>query len=123
MGTSERGQTTVELALCLPVVILVLAAFVEVVGLSIDQLRVWHAAREGARLAAVEPDETVVEAAARRSLGAVAVTVSPGRFERIAGEPVAVEIAYRPSSSIPLLDGLFASLRLRARVVMRVEVP
>ncbi len=51
----DRGQATVELALVLPLVALVLAALVQAVVVARDQLLVVHAAREAARAAAVDP--------------------------------------------------------------------
>ena len=50
----DGGQSTVELALCLPVVLMALL-FVVQVGLVVrDQIRTVQAAREAARSAAVE---------------------------------------------------------------------
>ena len=58
--SAERGQTTVELALALPVVMFVVAALVEVGFLVSDQVRLAHAAREAARVEVVERDRAPV---------------------------------------------------------------
>jgi Flp pilus assembly protein TadG len=120
----ERGQATVELALCLPLVAVVLAAVVEVARLGVDQVRLWHAAREAVRAAAVDPDPSVAEAAARRAdLPGLAMEVTPGAGERVAGRPVTVALSYAPARRILVLGPLFGWLRLRAQATMRIEQP
>jgi Flp pilus assembly protein TadG len=54
MFRRERGQATVELALILPVVALILAALVQTGMVVVDHVRLWHAAREAARAAVVD---------------------------------------------------------------------
>ena len=49
----ERGQAALEFALCLPILALLLLALVQVGLVVCDQVAVVHAAREGARAAAV----------------------------------------------------------------------
>jgi TadE-like protein len=124
MSRGEGGQSTVELALCLPVVAIVLAAAVEVALLCGDQVRLWHAAREGARTAVVDPDPAAVSAAVRRSgLEGVEVTVTPEAAHRVAGRPLTVSLSYGPAPGIPLLRDVLAPLALRASTTMRIEVP
>jgi Flp pilus assembly protein TadG len=54
--TSERGSVTVEFFLVLPMVILVLVAGLQVVGLAKARIELIGAVREGARIAATTPD-------------------------------------------------------------------
>ena len=116
VSRGDRGQATVELALVLPLVVMVLAGLLQVALLITTQVALEHAAREGARAAAVAPDRAgAAEAAARRSIGDRAIEVSTstdGRFVRV------VVSAHVPLLS--LLPGLDAR-RLRADVVMRCE--
>ena len=65
----QRGQAAVELALVLPLVALVLLAVVQVGLIVRDEVLVLHAAREGARAAAVALDHRE-DAARRAALGA-----------------------------------------------------
>jgi len=51
----DRGQSTVEFALVLPLLVVCLGGLIWVGNLMAWQLRLEHAAREGARAAAVEP--------------------------------------------------------------------
>ena len=121
--TRERGQTTVELALCLPILALALACLVEIGLLVGDQVRLWHAAREGARIAVVDPSMSHVRAAAESSgLRPLEVAVSPGPQERGPGEPLTVSVSYRARTRVPLLGALFER-RLHAAATMRIEQP
>ena len=119
-----RGQSTVELALCLPVLAIVLGLVVEVALVASDQARLWHAAREAARVAVVEPDEAAVrEAAARSGLEGVEVSVDPASEFRIQGRPLEVVLEYRPGGHVPLVGALFSGLELRSSATMRIEEP
>ena len=118
------GQSTVELALGLPALALVLALVVEVGLVAGDQVRLWHAAREAARVAVVDPDLADVEdAAARSGLEDLEVSVSPEPTYRVQGEPLEVEVQYRPGGHVPLVGELFSRLTMRASAAMRIEEP
>ena len=61
----DRGQATVEFALVLPLLVVAAALLVHL-GLTVRlQLQLEHAAREGARAAAIAPDSAATEATAR----------------------------------------------------------
>ena len=120
----DEGQTTVELALCLPIIALLLAAVVEVGLVVADQGRVWHAAREGARVATVDGDQAQIEAAVvRTGLEGAEVSVDPRSIYRRQGEPVTVSLRYRPQGHVPLVGALVDSIELHAEATMRVEQP
>ncbi|GAA4699782.1 TadE-like protein [Promicromonospora umidemergens] len=63
---SERGTVTAELAIGLPVVILVLAAVLTLAAASTAQMRAMDAARAGARAVAIGEQEAAVSAAVLR---------------------------------------------------------
>lgn len=120
----ERGQATVELVLALPILAVVIMAFVEAAMLGADQVRVSHAAREGARMAAVDPDVSAVEGAVEASgLPGAEVEVTPATAERRLGGPVTVSVKYQPRAHMPLIGNLFTLLTLHAEATMRVEQP
>jgi Flp pilus assembly protein TadG len=120
----DAGQATVELALCLPLLALVLGAMVELSLLASDQVRLWHAAREAVRAAAVEPDVSAAEAAAERvGLAAIVVSVTPEAAFRVRGEPVTATVRYRPPGHVPLLREAVSQLELEAQAVMGIEQP
>jgi Flp pilus assembly protein TadG len=64
----DRGQATVEFALVLPLVVVLLAGLVQVGHLVGLQVAVIDAARAGARAASVDPRKSVAETAARAAL-------------------------------------------------------
>lgn len=110
----DRGQATVELALVLPVLVLMLAGIVWVGQLMATQVQLEHAAREGARAAAIEPG-------AASSLAATAVGRVDGDFTVVTSlgtEFVRVEVSV-DVSGMPII-GLGART-LRADASMRRE--
>lgn len=114
----SRGQATVELALVLPLLLLAALALVQVGVVVRDQLAVVHAAREAARVAAVDPDPSGAEEAARRVLSRARVEVGP---RPAVGEQLQVEVRYRARTTLPLVGPLFPDPLLTAEAVMRVE--
>lgn len=120
----HRGQATVELALTLPLLALVLAAAIEVTGLASDRVRLWHAAREAARVAVVDPDpEAALDAAQRGGLEGIRLDIDPDPQSRVAGRTLAATVSYRPRGRVPILRELFSHVLLRATAVMRIEQP
>lgn len=114
----QQGQASAELALALPLVALLLLAVVQVGLVVRDQVLVVHAAREGARAAAVDPDPGAARAAALAGsgLGPRGVTVEVRR-----GERVAVTVTYRAPTDLPLVGPLVPDVSLRAKAAMRTE--
>jgi len=124
LKSDQRGQSTVELALCLPVVVIVLAAVVQVGMVAVDHVKVWHAAREGARVAAVDPDPAAIRRAAESAgLRPLELSIEPDDLYRRQGEPVTVAVSYAPSMKIPVMGALFDELQLDAEASMRIEQP
>lgn len=121
---SDRGQATVELALCLPILVILVAALFEIGMLATDRVRLVHAAREAARVAVVEHDpQPAIEAARAGGLHDLDVVISPGPESRVQGSPLTVRLSYRPQGRVPLLGALFQKLELESRAVMRIERP
>ena len=120
-GRSQAGQSTVEFAVLLPV--LVLAVLVVVQGGLVvrDQLLVQHAAREGARAAAVSDSVADVREAAGRAgpLDLDRLTVT--RSSRQRGQPVRVTVRYRFKGVVPVVGPVMSRFTLSASVTMRAE--
>jgi hypothetical protein len=121
-GRSEQGQASVELALVLPLVALLALVLVQVGLIVRDQVLVTHAAREGARQAAVDGDPAAIRRAAASgsdlSPEGLRVEVGPRGGP---GERVEVVVRYRSEVRVPLLGGLGAAVELSDRATMRVE--
>ncbi len=121
---NDAGQATLELALGLPVLALLLAGVVEVGLLVSDHTRVWHAAREGARVAVVDPDASdVVAAAERPGLRPLDVEISPPPQLRRQGDPLTVSVRYEPRARVPLFSPFLGRVELKAQATMRIEQP
>ncbi|MGH9244775.1 MAG: TadE/TadG family type IV pilus assembly protein [Acidimicrobiales bacterium] len=122
VGHRDRGQATVEFALALPLLALLLLVVVQVGVIVRAQVLVTHAAREAARAAAVDPEPAAPAHAARASSSLapdrLAVDVS-GRAGP--GSRVLVEVRYSLATDIPLAGRLIPDLTLTARATMRVE--
>ena len=113
-----------EFALVLPLALLAGLALVQVGLVAKDALVVAHAAREGAREAAVTTDDERVRAAALRggSLVEDRTEVSVDRAGD-AGDPVTVAIRYRAPLVVPFVEWLFPrEVVLSSRATMRQEI-
>jgi Flp pilus assembly protein TadG len=121
-GGEGEGQAAVELALALPLVVLLLLALVQLGFLVRDQVLVVHAAREGARQAAVESSADGVRRAATGSSGLASdrmgVSIS-GRGGP--GSHVRVTVTYKAPTNIPLIGAAVGDIEMHASATMRVE--
>lgn len=76
-ANSERGQATVEFAVVLPALLLVVLAFVQVSLVVLTKFAVTHTAREVARVLVVDPGaDALAVAQAARPFGAGALDVT-----------------------------------------------
>ena len=115
---AEWGQSTVELALVLPVLVLFLLALVQTAVVARDAVLVQDAARAAVREASVDASDGRVRDAARRSLSGVDVEV---HREGGVGDPVEVRVSYHEHTDLPLVGPLFPDVTLRAKATMRAE--
>ncbi|MFL6205180.1 MAG: TadE/TadG family type IV pilus assembly protein [Acidimicrobiales bacterium] len=120
----DGGQATVELALLLPVLAVLLLLILQIGLLGRDLVLVSHASREAARAAAVDPDPGAALAAARRAggLDADRLTVDVGARGG-AGTVVEVTVTYRAATDVPLVGALLGDRTIRSATTMRVEGP
>ncbi len=118
----DEGQATVELALVLPFVVFLALVLVQVGLLMRAQVLVTHAAREGARAAAVDDDpgaaREAVEASSPLAADRLEVEVS-GRGAT--GSRVTVDVVFRSPTVVPLVGNLLGDFPLEASATMRVE--
>ncbi|MHB1090426.1 MAG: TadE family protein, partial [Ilumatobacteraceae bacterium] len=63
----DNGQATVELAVVLPFIVLLAAAFIQCGLIVADQLAVWNAARSAARAAVISADPELSSRQAARA--------------------------------------------------------
>ena len=123
-AAGDRGQSTVELALSLPVVVLLALLLVQVGLVARAQLLVEQAARAGARAAAVDPTQEAAAAAARAALpdegGGVVVALS-----RLRGAPPAarVDVRDRVVTDVPIVGSLLSDVTVSGTAIMAIEQP
>ncbi|HZQ79482.1 MAG TPA: TadE/TadG family type IV pilus assembly protein [Acidimicrobiia bacterium] len=117
-GPAGAGQTTAELAVVFPVVLLLALTLVQAALVLRDDIVLADAAREAARAASLDPDP------ARPGRAAAAVlpgaTVVPGPRPAV-GELVTVRVSYRSPTTLPIVGPLLPDPVLVARATMRVE--
>lgn len=112
----ERGQATVEFALVLPLLILCALVLLHVGTAVVTQVQLEHAAREGARAAAIEPDRA---SSAASSAVTQAINRPTTTATRMGAEFVTVEVTTQ-LAFLPVL-GAGGSRTLQADATMRRE--
>ncbi len=119
----EQGQATVELALLLPFVAVLLLAIIQVSLLAHRQVLVIHATREAARAAAVVDDDSRARLAA--SIGfARGADLDPGRVEihtELLASTVRVTATHRARSEVPIIRWFLGDVELQATATMARE--
>ena len=121
----DEGQATVELALVLPLVALLLLLVLQAGLVARDQMLVSHAAREAARAAAVAEGDRggAATRAAQRAGGLDPVRLEVRSSGTDGGAAVAVHVAYRSTTHVPLVGLLLPDVSLSGDAVMRAEAP
>jgi len=123
----EKGQTLVEMAIVLPLLILLLFGIFEFGRVGHAYLTLNYAAREGARLGVTGVDddavrERVENAASTLETGDIEFETDPSYGERASGDEFTVLLEYDLDLYIPFADDIISNpLTLQGRSVMRME--
>ena len=117
-SNSERGQATLEFALIIPFVGLIIGCILGVTAACLDALRLDDLARTAARLASVsaDPADTARTFVASHARGVRVDT-------RVTDQVVAVVLIRQLSVHVPLLPRLSAHVPWSATSVMALEPP
>jgi Flp pilus assembly protein TadG len=124
---SEKGQAAVELALVLPVLVLLLCGIMEFGRVYDASLVITQAAREGARAGAVGDTDAQVTSAVKTVAGSLnqnnlSITISPPQSSRTSGDNITVEINYSVQLVAPVISKLVPNpFPLSASTTMLVE--
>jgi Flp pilus assembly protein TadG len=124
---NERGQALVEMALVLPLLIIILFSLVELGRLGHASLTLQYAAREGARTAITGAGDDfirarIISAAPALDDSALVITLSPPQEERVSGGEFRVLLDYEMDVYFPLLPAVVPdSFSLQGKAVMRIE--
>jgi len=122
LASRDDAQASVELALLLPVILLLVLLVLQIGLVGRDVVRVAHASREAVRAAATDDDPGAARQAAIESSGLdpdrLQVTV---RGRGAPGSRVTVTIVYTTLTAVPLVGVLAGDRSLRSTATMRVE--
>jgi Flp pilus assembly protein TadG len=124
---SEKGQALVELALIVPVLLLLVLGVFEFGRLLNAYMTVQHAAREGARLGILgatdaEIESRVLSTAVSLDTTRMMVGIAPAKASRTTGTIMTVSVTYSFKVIVPFIDVLLgSSLPIRSSLSMRVE--
>ncbi len=122
---SEEAQSTVEFALVLPVLLIMVLLFAQSVMVLHAQLVVTGAAREAARRGVETASEAEIRGVAVRSAAGLSsdqleITVDAG--QRVRGEWIKVSVGYKVPIVIPIVEKLFpGDIRVEGKAAMRIE--
>ncbi|MGG2025715.1 TadE/TadG family type IV pilus assembly protein [Gottfriedia sp. S16(2024)] len=121
---SEKGQSLVEFALVVPVLILLLFGILDFGRVYYTYLTLDHAGREAARTASIGKDDATIKGvaisdAAGIKLTSDKITISPGT--RSSGDNVTVTITYPVDFLTPVIGQIVGTFNIKNTTVMRVE--
>ena len=123
-GRDERGQSTVEFALIIPLIIVVLLAVIQVALVAYAQLSISHIARETARAVSVDP---TVDGA--HLMQDIAPLGTKGLVVEVFFEPspvsgrtfVVVSVSYQTAPISKLFEAFTAQLAVSTQIKMLSE--
>ncbi|MHB8171481.1 MAG: TadE/TadG family type IV pilus assembly protein [Thermincolia bacterium] len=123
----EKGQSTVEMALVMPILILLLFGIMEFGRIFNAYLIVTTAAREGARAGVVGAADAAIRSAVITTAGtlntnAMSVYITPTSSLRIRGASLTVSIEYPIRVYTPVINNITGDpFVVRSQTTMRVE--
>ena len=125
----NKGQALVELALVLPILLLLVFGIVEFGRIFGTYLMVTHGAREGARAAAVGTADSEIISLVKNRTSAlqlndskVVVNISPGQISRVRGNGITVKVEYPVQIYAPFISVFTgSSYKVSSQVTMRYE--
>ncbi|WP_206810778.1 TadE/TadG family type IV pilus assembly protein [Paradesulfitobacterium ferrireducens] len=124
---TEEGQAALELALVIPLLLLLLFAVTEMGRVGYAYITVNNAARAGARVASVGGNDqdiltTIQNSASFLNPTSLMVQISPGESVRQSGEDVTIEVEYPVQLIIPVIQGVIPNpVVVSSRLSMRLE--
>jgi len=123
----RRGQALVELALILPLLILLLMGTIEFGRIFHSYLIITNASREGARAGIIGKTDTeirtlVKEVTASLEIPDSQISITPEQSSRTRGVPITVSVNYSVNLITPLLQTFATNpFPIKAATTMRVE--
>lgn len=127
----EGGQALVELALLIPILLIIIFGIVEFGRVFHAHLAVSHASREGARIGVVvggagtadsDIKERVMSSAVSLNLSEDNIEITPSLSSRSRGSALTVEVSYQVPLYTPFIGDLIPNpFPIRGSTTMRIE--
>jgi Flp pilus assembly protein TadG len=124
---SQKGQATVELALSLTVLFLILFGIIDFGRIFHSWLVLDHAGREAARIASLggtdaEVRNTALNASSSLVASNMSMSITPSESERTRGIYTMITLTYSIPISTPLMAQILPNpFNITSKTVMRVE--
>jgi Flp pilus assembly protein TadG len=122
-----KGQALVEMALILPIIILVLVAIIDFGLLFNNYLLVTNSSREGAREAALGQSDEDIQSDILHLLSTlkeseISINIYPSKSSRSQGSQVVITVGYQYKFLTPIIGRIFTSpMIVESKTTMRVE--
>ena len=122
----ENGQAIVEMALVLPIFLLLLFGIFEMSIIGYTYISLNNAARAGARVASVGGSDlditTTIQNAVVLNNSSLTINITPPENQRQSGQDVTVNVSYPVQIIVPLLGGILPNPYIvNADLTMRIE--
>lgn len=123
----QHGQALVEMALVIPLFLLLLFGVIEMGRIGHAYITVSSAVRAGARLATIggsdiEIREAVQNAAPTLNSSALTVEIAPNQLNRKSGQEVSVQVTYPVQLIIPVISNIIPNpVVVKSTLNMRLE--
>lgn len=122
-----KGQSLVETALILPIVILILTGIIDFGLMFNNYLVITNASRDGARSAVVGKTDTDIKTEIRNMTSTLdqsklTITIYPAESLRKKGDNITVTVTYDYHLLTPIIGALIPNpIHLSSQMVMRIE--
>ncbi|MFZ3101527.1 MAG: TadE family protein [Desulfitobacteriaceae bacterium] len=122
----ENGQALVEMALILPLLLVLIFGSIEIGRICFVSITINNAARIGARSASVGEDDSMIRKAIEDSIilnkSALTIQISPSANQRYSGGGVTVNVSYPVQLIAPLINRIIPNpFIVDAGFTMRLE--
>ena len=127
LSKGEQGQAIVEMALVLPLLLLLLFGIIEMGQVGYAYVTVSNAARSGVRVATTggtdqDIQNAVIVAAPTLSQTELTTIITPTETNRQSGQNVQVQVSYHVQLIIPLISSILPNpFPISSTLSMRVE--
>lgn len=127
LKTNTSGQAVVELALILPLFLLLVFGVIEMSRIGYSYLTLSNAVKNGARTASVggvdsQVRNTIIQSAPLIDEDLITISIYPAEDLRVSGEQVVVNVSYPIDLTTPIIDQLIPNpIVINTSLAMRLE--